>query len=149
MTTTTENTLRLVLIFLVTITMSLMWNNSSSGADTISTSMDSTKTDAQNAATETEASPKSVDLRPFLQKWGLDARVQGKRETCSVFVVTEALEYALATKQQRGTRLSVEFLNWAGNITEKELPDGGCFSELWKGCEAYGICPEAEMPYLN
>jgi hypothetical protein len=79
--------------------------------------------------------PKSVDLRPAFEKWSLDPRVQGKRGTCSAFVVTEAIEYAVASKQAhpkgtvpfswnenrdspppgRATRMSVEFLNWASN----------------------------------
>jgi hypothetical protein len=39
--------------------------------------------------------PETVDLRPEFQKWGLDTRIQGPRGTCSVFVVTEAIEYVL------------------------------------------------------
>ena len=58
-----------------------------------------------------------------------------------------AVEYAVATKQNTAVPLSVEFLNWAGNQTGKESPDGACFSELWKAVTAYGICPETEMPY--
>ena len=82
---------------------------------------------------------KSADLRPSLNQWGLEPRVQGNRGTCSIFAMTGALEYALATKQQHGTRLSVEFLNWAGNQTGKENGDGGSFDELWKGYLAHGI----------
>ena len=46
-----------------------------------------------------------------------------------------------------GIRLSVEFLNWASNEAIGEAEDGGYFSDLWKGYAAYGICPEACMPY--
>jgi hypothetical protein len=92
---------------------------------------------------------KTVDLRPSLEKWGLVARVQGSRNTCSVFVVTEALECALAAKQKQGTRLSVEFLNWAKNKATNSAEDGAFFSELWKGFEACGVCTEAEMPYRD
>lgn len=91
--------------------------------------------------------PKVVDLRPQLQRWGLEPRRQGSRGTCSVFALTGALEYAVAHRQQRGTRLSVEFLNWAGHKAAHRTVDGGFFSELWKGYESYGICPEEEMPY--
>jgi len=93
--------------------------------------------------------PKSVDLRPAFQKWSLGTRVQGKRGTCSAFVVTGAIEYALASKQGRSAQLSVEFLNWASNKATKTAEDGGFFSDLWKGYTAYGICPEKEMPYLH
>jgi hypothetical protein len=88
-----------------------------------------------------------VDLRPIFQNWGLPVRAQGARGTCSAFVVTQALEYALASQQRRGARLSVEFLNWASNRAIHEWEDGGYFSDLWTGYAAYGICREEEMPY--
>lgn len=91
--------------------------------------------------------PESVDLRPLFQKWGLSGRRQGPRGTCSVFAVTGALEFAIAGKQKQGTRLSVEFLNWAAHKAVHRTQDGGFFSELWKGYETYGICPETDQPY--
>ena len=90
---------------------------------------------------------KSVDLRPVFAHWGTEPRRQGARNTCSAFVVSGALEYALADLQRRGTRLSVEFLNWASNQAIGKADDGGFFSDLWKGFAAYGICPEADLPY--
>lgn len=99
-------------------------------------------------AAESPADGKAaVDLRPLLQKWGLDARVQGGRGTCSVFAMNATIEYAVAAKQQRGTRLSTEFLNWAANEVDKTPVDGGTFSELWAGYAAHGVCPEVDMPY--
>ena len=92
--------------------------------------------------------PESVDLRPGFYRWGLPPRAQGGRPTCSVFVVTGAIEYSLADKQHQGTRLSVEFLNWASNRAIRKRVDGGFFSDLWKGFEAYGICNEDDMPYV-
>lgn len=89
----------------------------------------------------------AVDLRPTLEKWGLNARVQGERPTCSVFTLTGAMEFALARQQQRGERLSVEFLNWAANQVRGGQHDGGFFSDLWNGFAAHGICPEEQMPY--
>jgi hypothetical protein len=88
-----------------------------------------------------------VDLRPALEKWGLPPRVQGKRNTCSVFAVTGALEYAMASRNGHGTRLSVEFLNWASNQALHEMNDGSFFSDLWRGYTIYGVCPEPDMPY--
>lgn len=92
-----------------------------------------------------KAPPRSVDLRPRFEKLGLTPRQQGRRGTCSVFTVAGALEYALA--KRKGTRLSVEFLNWAGHKAAHRSADGGFFSELWQGYEAYGVCPEADSPY--
>ncbi|HLK58863.1 MAG TPA: C1 family peptidase [Chthonomonadaceae bacterium] len=95
------------------------------------------------------ALPASTDLRPIFEKYGLSQRRQGSRGTCSVFAVTGALEFAVANQQKRGTRLSVEFLNWAGHKAVNRTADGGFFSELWKGYEAFGICPEEDQPYQH
>jgi len=92
---------------------------------------------------------KSVDLRSKLEQWGLKPRNQGSRPTCSVFTFAGALEYAVATAQSRGERLSVEFLNWAANQTGRSVRDGGFFSEMWDGFTAHGICAESEMPYRS
>jgi Papain family cysteine protease len=89
----------------------------------------------------------AIDLRPAFRKWGLPLRLQGSRGTCSVFTMTGALEYALASSQQTGTVLSVEFLNWASNQATTNMGDGGFFADLWTGFEVYGICPEPNLPY--
>ncbi len=94
------------------------------------------------------ASASAVDLRPNFERWNLAQRRQGRRNTCSVFATVGAMEYALARNQQRGTALSVEFLNWAGNhVTGRPKQDGHFFSEVIRGYELHGICPEEEMPY--
>ncbi len=90
----------------------------------------------------------SVDLRGVFERWELPPQAQGGRPTCSVFTVTGAIEFALAEKQHHGTRLSVEFLNWASNARIGKPADGGFFSDLWKGFRSHGICPEDDMPYL-
>jgi C1A family cysteine protease len=100
-------------------------------------------------AADAEATPATIDLAPIFAQWGLAARSQGERGTCSVFVVTGAIEYAIASRQRQATRLSVEFLNWASNQTAKPPQDGGFFSDLWNGCARFGICPEEAMPYLD
>jgi hypothetical protein len=91
----------------------------------------------------------SVDLRPAFETWQLERRVQGSRNTCSVFAVTGALEYALASRTGKPVRLSVEFLNWASNKALGEVDDGSFFSDLWRGFEIYGACPERDMPYRD
>jgi hypothetical protein len=91
--------------------------------------------------------PAATDLRPVFQQWDLAPRQQGDRPTCSVFTVAGALEFALAKQQGHGTRLSVEYLNWAANRVGNDTNDGGFFSDLWKGFAARGICTEADMPY--
>jgi hypothetical protein len=84
--------------------------------------------------------PAAVDIRPIFDNWGLTTRPQGSRGTCSAFVVTGALEYALATQRRAGAPLSVEFLNWASNDATRDTDDGGFFSDLWKGYTTHGIC---------
>ncbi len=93
------------------------------------------------------AAAHDIDLRPLLNRLGLTPREQGARGTCSVFAVTQAIEYAAATRSHKGERLSVEFLNWASNKATASAADGGFFSEIWAGFEKYGICTEKDAPY--
>ena len=103
---------------------------------------------ASAAPAETpEDVPAAVDLRPLFADVGLTVRAQGPRNTCSVFTVVGAMEYALARQDGAKTRLSVEFLNWASNAAISERQDGGYFSDLWKGYEAFGVCDETDEPY--
>lgn len=95
----------------------------------------------------TNTLPASVDLRPAFDRYGLERSRQGSRPTCSVFTVAGAIEFAVARRQGHGTRLSVEFLNWAANKACGDAQDGGFFSDLWKGFEAYGICTARDLPY--
>ena len=88
-----------------------------------------------------------VDLRPEFERRGLARRQQGERPTCSVFTVTTAIEFALARRDGQCPRLSVEFLNWAGNDAAGGAADGGFFSDLWRGFERHGICAEDALPY--
>jgi hypothetical protein len=105
--------------------------------------------DLPAATARPDSPPEALDLRPAFTEWGLKTRVQGPRGTCSAFVVTEAIEYAVASRQGRVERLSVEFLNWASNQATRTAADGGFFSDLWKGCEKFGVCPEQDLPYSD
>lgn len=91
--------------------------------------------------------PAAVDLRPQLAEFKLAKRQQGSRPTCSVFTMVCAIEFAVAKSQGHTPRLSVEFLNWAANKVSGDNNDGGFFSDLWQGFQAYGICSEEIMPY--
>ncbi len=95
--------------------------------------------------------PKSVDLRPQFKKWNLPPKRQGARNTCSVFVTTGALEFAVSKHYRKGTRLSVEYLNWACNqVIHNDKEDRGqFFHDLLKGFAQHGICFEANMPYQD
>lgn len=93
--------------------------------------------------------PDQIDLRPTFINWSLPVRGQGARGTCSAFVITQAIEYAVATRDRQAAPLSVEFLNWASNQAVNKRDDGGFFSDLWKGFEAYGLCPDADLPYQS
>jgi hypothetical protein len=104
---------------------------------------------AQTREGGTLSKTKSVDLRPSFERWRLEARRQGSRATCSAFTMAGAIEYAAAKHQGRGSRFSVEFLNWASNATCGDHDDGGFFSDLWKGFANYGICDEGKLPYSS
>lgn len=91
----------------------------------------------------------SVDLRPEFERYGLGARLQRGRPTCSVFTVAGALEFAVARRQGQTPRLSVEFLNWSANKVCGAAEDGGFFSDLWKGFATQGICAEEDWPYRD
>ncbi len=91
----------------------------------------------------------AVDLRPTLEGYGLTPRVQGRRGNCSVFAMTQAIEFALARKGDPVQRLSPEFLNWASNQAAGDKDDGSFFSDLWKGFAGHGICGEGDMPYAE
>ncbi len=110
---------------------------------------DATPPKVGEASAAPEDTSSSIDLSPIFAERGLATRCQGDRGTCSVFVVTDAIEYAIAGRQRQSVRLSVEYLNWASNQTTKTLQDGGFFSDLWNGCAKFGICPEEAMPYSN
>jgi hypothetical protein len=91
--------------------------------------------------------PPAVDVSANLNDWGIPTRAQGNRPTCSVFTVVGALEYAIASRDGRGTSLSVDFLNWASKDATGRQEDGGFFWQLWNGYQAHGICEESDMPY--
>src|SRR5204863_2287204 len=67
------------------------------------------------------------DLRPRFTALGLLPRAQGARPTCSIFTTVAALEFAFARARGRGERLSVDYLNWAGNAATGRRDDGDFF----------------------
>lgn len=95
--------------------------------------------------------PASVDLRPEFDRWGIGPRRQGNRGTCSVFTTKSAMELVLARKLDKGTPLSVEYLNWAANQAKWRggSSDGQFFHSCLRGFEAHGICTEESMPYRS
>jgi hypothetical protein len=94
--------------------------------------------------------PSAVDLRPVFKRLGLAPRAQRHRPTCSVFTTAGAMEFAVSKHFGRPSPLSVEYLNWAANqvIGNKTQSRGQFFRHLLKGFDRYGICLEADMPYL-
>jgi len=92
--------------------------------------------------------PAEIDLTPRFAALNLPRRSQGKRPTCSVFTLAHALDYALAVASGTGVPISVEYLNWSARQGGDGTDDGGFFSEIWSGYEAFGWCPETTFPYL-
>ncbi len=95
-----------------------------------------------NAAAKPE-----VDLRPGIDKLGLSVKDQGNRGTCSVFATTFLIEYQAERAQKaNGLELSEEYLNWAKNQANKTDFDGGKFSDIIRGYEAFGMVAQGSMP---
>jgi hypothetical protein len=97
-----------------------------------------------------EALPKKVSLIAEFQKLGLPPRVQGERDTCSLFAITALAEYEYArhSPPPHG-RLSEEFLIWAGNESSGLKGDQAMFYKAVHGLNALGICTEESMPYAD
>jgi hypothetical protein len=95
--------------------------------------------------------PTRVDLRPQMTEWGLVPRRQGRRNTCSVFATTGVFEFAASKQNNKGTRFSVEYLNWACNevINNHTQDRGQFFRDLLRAYEKHGICSESEMAYTR
>ncbi len=91
--------------------------------------------------------PLQKDLRPKFALLGLKQRIQGRRDTCSVFTVVEAAEFATAQSEGRGLPLSVEFANWAANECTGRRDEGDFFHNILRGMEAYGVCSAEAMEY--
>jgi C1A family cysteine protease len=106
-------------------------------------------TDLRTASTTPLPSPlpASVDLRPRLTELGLTPRPQGARGTCSIFTTCEAIEFAHARRTGKATRLSPEFVNWAGAEASGGPSDGNFFHNALAGFEKRGVCAETQMPY--
>ncbi|MCC2670778.1 MAG: Papain family cysteine protease [Armatimonadetes bacterium] len=91
--------------------------------------------------------PAEIDLTAGFDYHQLPRRGQGRRPTCSVFTMAHALEYALSVATGRGLPVSVEYLNWATGQAADRTGDGGFFSEIWAGYQAFGSCSEGMLPY--
>jgi len=91
----------------------------------------------------------TVDLRPTIARWGLGARPQGKRPTCSVFATVNAIEFALAARKDQGIKISQEYLNWAKNQATGTEEDGGFFHDIWAGYVKLGLATEETVPYAQ
>lgn len=102
---------------------------------------------ASTAPTGVSSIPASVDLRPRLLELDLPPRPQGARGTCSIFTTCEAIEFAIAVRDGKATRLSPEYLNWAASQVVGHPSDGNFFHNALAGFAKYGLCSESNMPY--
>jgi Papain family cysteine protease len=96
------------------------------------------------------ASKLEVDLRPEIDKLALPVKDQGPRGTCSIFATTFLIEYQAARAQRpNGSDLSEEYLNWAKNQANRTDFDGGKFSDIIRGYEAFGMVAASDMPDMG
>ncbi len=94
--------------------------------------------------------PVRVDLMPDLERLELTARVQGNRDTCSIFAVTGVAEFELGREShRRPSRLSEEFLIWAANKASGMTGDQAMFYKAVHGLNVLGICSDELMPYKS
>lgn len=106
------------------------------------------------AVSKREELPLRVDLRPMLKKYGLQIVAQQSRDTSSVQTFTRALEFAISKRDNRGLRLSDEYLSWAcnqviGNTGPEATDRGQFFEQLWMGYCKHGICSASTMPFQS
>lgn len=104
--------------------------------------------DARASENEAPAPVRQVDLRPVFSGYNLTIKRQGARDTCHVFTVVAALEFAVAQKYDYGVGLSEEYLNWAANQASQQWQDGASFVELAQALKRWGISEEQHMPYV-
>jgi hypothetical protein len=106
-----------------------------------------------------------VDLRPRFFELGLNVKNQGPRPSCAVFAIVSALEYQNAVLTGQAERFSEEYLVWAtykvlhrtpqaaaeAQNEDSETLDGAdtgfALSEVVTALRAYGIPPQASLPY--
>ncbi len=98
-----------------------------------------------------QSSLPQVDLRPAIRSLNIKVRSQGSRNTCSVFAMTFLLEYMYCTRMAVTTanNLSEEYLNYAANLVSGLNADGDFFDKIDAGYQAWGIVPEASVPYQS
>ena len=94
--------------------------------------------------------PSKVNLTHDLQRFGITSRVQGDRNTCSLFATTALAEFECARSASQSNRqFSVEFLVWAASKASGKNYDQAMFYEAIDGLNDYGICAEDLMPYMK
>lgn len=92
--------------------------------------------------------PQKADLGPHFASLGLAPKVQGDRNTCSLFAITAAAEFEYGQANPGAhTQFSEEFLIWAANAATGLIGDQAMFYEAVHGLNALGICSAALMPY--
>ncbi len=112
-----------------------------------------------------EIRPGGVDLRPKFFELGLNVKNQGPRPSCAVFAIVSALEYQNAVLTGQAERFSEEYLVWATYKVLHRTPQvhseaenedtetldaadtGFALSEVVTALRAYGIPPQASLPY--
>ena len=92
--------------------------------------------------------PTNASLADEFKKLNLLPKLQGQRDTCSLFAITAlaTFEYACQTPAPHEP-LSEEFLIWAANEATGRKGDRAMFYEAVHGLNTLGICTDALMPY--
>jgi len=90
-----------------------------------------------------------ADLRPKIKQYALQVKAQGDRNTCSVFATNFLHEFLWATQKNMGmgADFSEEYLNYVKNVACNIKKDGGFFSEIDAGYQAWGVYMSGLVPY--
>jgi hypothetical protein len=97
-------------------------------------------------ASAQETLPKKVDLKTQFDELKLPARQQGGRGTCVFFSVTALVDFEVARSLgEPQEQFAEEYLVWAARQATGR--SGGNFTKAVRGLNAFGLCPESEMPY--
>lgn len=92
--------------------------------------------------------PAKVSLKAEFNRMGMPVATQGKRDTCSLFVITAITEFeSFKANPRAGKRLSEEFLTWAANEGPGRSGDQAMFYEAVHGLNTFGTCAADLMPY--
>lgn len=104
-------------------------------------------TNANKSAANVRVAPKTVDLRQQITNFNLPVRIQGSRNTCSIYTTIFLLEYETAkTTGEKGLDFSEDYLDAVTDIVKGGQDDGDFFNNIIAGYLTYGVVDQSDFP---